>query len=144
MTTQLYRTRAIWNAMKSRCYSRRNKSFPAYGGRGIVVCDRWLESFENFLADMGCKPDGYSLDRVNNDGNYEPGNCRWVTRVVQQNNMRSNVRVEFRSRIQTVSQWARELQMPFITLSSRLRRGWPVESALTEPLCPGKRPHFLN
>jgi hypothetical protein len=77
-----------WMAMKTRCLNRNTKAFKDYGGRGITICPRWLDSFENFLADMGKRPDGLSLDRMNNDGNYEPGNCRWATRREQRLNCR--------------------------------------------------------
>ncbi len=75
----------VWAGFKARCLNNRNKQYNDYGGRGILVCERWLK-FENFLQDMGPKPDGYSLDRINNDGHYEPSNCRWATAVEQANN----------------------------------------------------------
>jgi hypothetical protein len=79
----------VWHDMKRRCYNVKTVSYRYYGGRGIRVCDRWLYSFKNFLEDMGYKPGPeYSLDRRNNDGNYEPKNCRWATRKVQMNNTR--------------------------------------------------------
>jgi hypothetical protein len=78
-----------WSNMKARCYNPKHKFYHNYGGRGIKICDRWLHSFKNFLADMGHKPGSdYSLDRKNNDGNYEPKNCRWATREVQKNKTR--------------------------------------------------------
>jgi hypothetical protein len=77
-----------WNAMKQRCSNPRNASFKNYGGRGISVCARWAESFEAFIADMGPRPKGLTIDRLNNDGNYEPSNCRWATREQQIANSR--------------------------------------------------------
>lgn len=84
----LYQT---WTNMKQRCYNTNIRNYKHYGGRGIKVCDRWLESFLNFLEDMGERPSGMSLDRINNDGNYEPSNCRWATNE-QQNKNRRNIK----------------------------------------------------
>lgn len=81
-------THNSWRAMIGRCVQPKTRSFEHYGGRGISVCDRWRNSFESFLADMGVRPEGKSLDRINPDGNYEPGNCRWATAFEQRHNRR--------------------------------------------------------
>lgn len=83
--TSEYRT---WSHMKGRCYTPTDAKFQHYGGRGITVCERWLNSFENFLSDMGERPPGLTLDRIDTNGNYEPGNCRWATPLVQSRNRR--------------------------------------------------------
>ena len=78
-----------WQAMKRRCLKSQEDNYPRYGGRGIEICDRWLNSFENFLADMGKRPEDLTLDRINNEGNYEPSNCRWATLSEQNSNRKS-------------------------------------------------------
>lgn len=116
------RVRSIWNGMIQRCSNPRRKGWENYGGRGITVCERW-KSFPNFYADMGDPPDGTSLDRVDSDGNYEPGNCRWATRTEQGANRRGNLLVTFEGKAQVLSAWATELRMSRWTLYNRYRRG---------------------
>jgi hypothetical protein len=116
--------------MIDRCSNPESDSYSNYGGRGIKVCDRWLNSFENFLADMGPKPGPeYSIDRKDNDRDYEPGNCRWATELEQQNNRRNNRWIQGFGRTQTLTQWSIELGIPRKTLSDRLGRGMSLENA---------------
>jgi hypothetical protein len=118
--------------MKDRCYNKNNKYYKDYGGRGIKVCDRWLDKergFENFLEDMGVRPIGKSINKINNNGNYEPNNCNWATRKEQSNNTRQNRVFSYNGVTQTIAQWARHLGVPHNTLSYRLDN-WSIERAL--------------
>lgn len=123
------RTYSTWQAMKTRCNNPNSSSYARYGGRGIKVCESWA-LFENFLNDMGECPDGMSLDRIDVNGNYEPGNCRWADRVVQANNTRKNVYVEYQGERLTRTQWERKLGLGNTTLRGRLRSGMALEEAL--------------
>lgn len=125
----------IWASIKSRCYGKNQKTFSDYGGRGITVCDRWRDSYPNFLADMGRAPSPkHSIDRINNNGNYEPGNCRWATKIQQANNTRVNRMIEYRGQIKTLSEWCRELNINRGTVESRLdRQKWTVPQAFETP-----------
>lgn len=117
--------------MLSRCYYRNTREYARYGGRGIAVCDRWREGFENFFADMGLKPtDQHSLDRIDNDGNYEPSNCRWATRSEQCRNRRSNVIIEYAGRSRSIIEWSEETGLSWATIHKRLRRGISPEGGL--------------
>lgn len=100
----------IWASMLTRCLNPKAKCFKNYGGRGITVCERWLK-FENFLADMGEKPDGLSLDRIENDKGYYKENCRWATFEEQANNRRNNVMIKIGSDVKSIAQWAKTLKM---------------------------------
>ncbi|RLD00172.1 MAG: hypothetical protein DRI65_16635 [Chloroflexota bacterium] len=120
-----------WTKMKLRCYSKQNPKYPTYGARGIAVCDRWLESFDNFFADMGIRPDNTSIDRINNEGDYTPENCRWATPTEQARNTRRNVNLSFNGKTQCISAWAEELGIKKGTIQARLYRGWSTERALT-------------
>jgi hypothetical protein len=127
--TRVYRA---WIQMKERCYTtKETKKLANYVDRGIKVCDRWLESFENFYADMGDPPsDNHSLDRRDNDSDYSPENCRWATRKEQMNNRRVNHFITHGDRKQTLTQWSTETGIPSATIAGRLRRGWSVQQAL--------------
>lgn len=120
-----------WDMMKQRCLNPRNKRYPAYGGRGIQVCDRWQKSFIAFFEDMGSCPPGLTIDRIDNDGDYEPSNCRWATKFQQMNNQRKSRRLTFQGRTQTITQWARELGFKRGTVEARIKRGWPIKRALS-------------
>lgn len=120
-----------WRSMIQRCRNPHSTRFKNYGGRGIAVCERWLK-FENFYADMGAKPSrDHSLDRIDNDGNYEPGNCRWATRQEQARGCRKYITCAGITR--SVVEWSSELGIPCATIKCRLQKGWSVEAALTPP-----------
>lgn len=124
----------IWSGMKKRCYNESDQAYPNYGGRGIRVYDRWLESFENFLADMGTRPSKrHSLERRNNNGNYEPSNVYWATRRQQNRNKRNNRLITHNGLTLTLSEWAEQIGISPGTLKMRLRMGWSIERALTQP-----------
>lgn len=131
-------TYSSWASAVSRCTNPWAPSFSRYGARGVTVCERW-RSFEAFLADMGPRPEGTSLDRIDNDGNYEPGNCRWATRSEQQNNRRCNRVLRCDGRDQTITEWAREMGVSVGCIAGRLSDGWPVDRAIRERPNP-KRP----
>lgn len=128
-----------WAAMIQRCDNPNDSGFHCYGGRGIRVCPRWQESFWHFVADMGPKPTpAHQLDRYpNNNGHYEPGNCRWATRSANIRNSRKAARVTFQGRTQCIAAWAIEYGLNQTTLSARLfRSNWTAERALTTPVRP--------
>lgn len=121
-----------WRSMWKRCTDRNNPSYRRYGGRGICVCKRW-EMFEEFFADVGVKPSQeHSLDRKDNDGDYEPGNTRWATVSEQQSNKRNNRIIEAFGERKTISEWSRTTNISVQALSMRIDTiGWSVERALT-------------
>ena len=119
-----------WSGMITRCTSEGHDKFSYYGGRGITVCDRWSSSFENFLADMGECPPAHSIDRVDVNGNYEPGNCRWATRTEQLRNKRNNVLVEYAGRKMTLVEASELSGINYSKLQARIARGWSLERAL--------------
>jgi hypothetical protein len=125
----------IWKKMKFRCLNPNSDNYHHYGGRGIVVCDRWLESFENFYQDMGPRPKGLTLERKNNDGPYSPENCKWATRREQANNTRRTRRVIYNGQSFSVAQLARQFGLSDTVLHDRLFSiGWDLETALRKPL----------
>lgn len=116
--------------MLKRCYNPSHKNFHQYGGRGIVVCDRWLKSFENFRCDVGERPEGKTLDRKDNNGPYSPENCRWASYVDQQNNKRNNHKLIYKGEEHTIASLSRELAINSHKLSDRLRAGWDLARAI--------------
>ena len=127
----------VWNGMRRRCDTPSAKSYARYGGRGIRVCERWAD-FRAFLADMGRRPTAmHRIERIDNDGNYEPRNCRWATPLEQARNRRNNRLLTFDGKTKGLSVWAEELGLSPEALASRLRFGHTTTVAFTEPL---KRP----
>lgn len=132
--TRLYR---IWMGIKNRCYRKSNKYYQNYGGRGIRICDEWLDSFEHFRdwAFNNGYSDELTLDRIDNDGIYCPNNCRWVDRYEQMNNMRNNHNISFNGKTLTIAEWSREIGIPSQVLMNRINNyGWSEEEALTIPI----------
>lgn len=113
-----------WNAMKARCYYEKNKRYARYGGRGIRVCQRWLDSFNNFLEDMGHQPSSaHSIERIDKDKDYCPENCKWATLEEQANNRSNNRPIEIDGRVKNLSQWAKESGVHRTVIARRLGRG---------------------
>ncbi len=123
-----------WLGMKSRCYYPQGKYYKNYGGRGITVCGRWLDSYLDFLADVGRAPSpAHTLDRKDNNGNYEPSNVRWATRAQQSNNTRRNHLIRIGDKRLILQEWANESGIDRRVISRRLKRGWSPDRAVYEP-----------
>lgn len=125
------RTYRVWAAMKSRCLYSGSTFYHRYGGRGIRVCERWMD-FENFYLDMGDAPNGYSIDRINNNGDYEPLNCRWANQIQQSNNMERNKFIEFNGEKLTYSQWARKTGLKTHIVRYRHLKGLTIAQMMEE------------
>jgi len=124
-----------WCAIKQRCGNPNAGCYPRYGGRGIKVCERWLESFDNFFEDMGPRPSRYhSIDRINNDGNYEPGNCRWATQIVQSHNSTASTNLTLNGETKCIAEWAAQAGIGVKSMYTRLANGWSLEKAVTTPI----------
>lgn len=124
----------IWQGMISRCYCPTNSAYPSYGGRGITVCQRWRESFENFFNDMGTRPEGLQIERKDNRKGYTPDNCKWATRKEQCRNKRNNRKLTLNGITRLLIQWAEETGIPMKYIHKRLDRGWTIRRALTQPV----------
>lgn len=128
------KTYKSWRSLKLRCLNTKAYNYHIYGGRGITVCDRWLNSFENFLLDMGERPNGTQIDRIDSNKGYSPDNCRWVTPKQNARNKRNNRILTFQGISLPVSEWADRAGINCLALRSRLHKGWTVEKALTTPV----------
>lgn len=126
----------MWRGMHNRCYNANQKSYLHYGGRGIFVDQRWhgREGFENFLLDMGEKPEEATLERIDNDGPYSPNNCRWATKAEQASNKRNNRWITVNGQTMTLAQWARQLGCSPSNILHRLSSGMSEEQAVTTPI----------
>lgn len=126
---------SAWNKMLGRCLNRNNKNYIEYGERGITVCDRWRNSYSNFLLDVGRAPSPeHSLDRKDNNGNYEPGNCRWATRKEQGNNKRNNRLISLAGETKTLAEWVSLTGIARGAIEMRIKRGWSIERVLNYKL----------
>ena len=114
----------IWSDIKTRCTNKNHRGYKNYGGRGVNVCDRWKNSFENFYSDMGPRPSKcHSIDRIDNSGNYEKSNCKWATSLEQGKNKRNNVKININGVVKTQAEWARESGISSCLISSRIKAG---------------------
>lgn len=138
-TTPVYR---VWAAMVQRCTNPNNKQFKDYGGRGISICDRWLRDAAAFISDMGTRPEGCQIERIDNDGNYEPRNCKWATVDRQVRNKRNNVWVEIKGERMILQDWCKRIGIPFRTVTKRLAKGRSIEDALFDPIVNPVRGEF--
>lgn len=131
-----YKISVAYSAIKQRCYNPKCKAYKNYGARGIKMCQEWFDNpilfYEWAMKNGYCK--GLEIDRINNDGDYEPNNCRWVSHIENNNNRRGCKYIEFNSQIHTISQWADILGFNKSVLYSRLFEGWSIEKALTTPI----------
>lgn len=138
-TSLCLKERKAWNDLRSRCSNPKNRNYPNYGGRGITVCERWSESFDNFFADMGTAPTpAHSLDRIDNDKGYSPENCRWASWREQARNKRGVLRVEYNGLNLPLSEWQDLTGVEAGVIRSRIQLGWsPLKALTTRPLAKG-------
>lgn len=124
-----------YHGIKQRCLNPNSPAYVYYGGRGITVCPRWIDSFNHFLEDMGPRPKGFtSIDRINNNGNYEPGNCRWSNDSEQQRNKRNNRLITINGITKCQAEWCALTGIHQATVNDRIRRGWPDEKLFIPPV----------
>lgn len=126
-------THQCWRDMRQRCNNPNSRRFYTHGGRGIKVCKEWEESYENFVSDMGHKPNGYTIDRIDNDKGYSKDNCRWATPKEQAQNRRTNVNLTYKNKTLNLQQWSELVGITFATFSKRVKN-WGIERAVETPL----------
>jgi hypothetical protein len=124
----------LWTAIKQRCANPKNAAYHRYGGRGITMCQRWIDSYTDFIADIGEQPEGMTLDRIDNDGHYEPHNVRWVTRKEQANNRATNVVLTHNGLTMTLKQWAERLGWKYGLIASRWKKGKRGDELFAPPV----------
>lgn len=124
----------IWCGVRRRCLDPRHKTFAHYGAKGVTVCDRWRDSFAAFILDMGPAPPGTSIDRIDNAKGYEPGNCRWATIFEQAANKRNARTFEYDGKALSAAGWGRLVGLPSHVIAGRMRLGWTIDRALSEPI----------
>lgn len=129
----------VWAGIKRRCQNENEDSYHNYGGRGIKMCQRWADSFEAFLADVGSRPSAsHSIERIENSNGYEPGNCKWATKSEQAANTRHNRLIEFNGETLHAAEWSRRTGIKRSTILFRLDHGWSIERTLTTPAKVGR------
>jgi hypothetical protein len=135
------RIKGIWIGMISRCCNKKSKSYKYYGARGIKICDKWLHNFESFYqwSLANGYADDLSIDRINNDGNYCPENCRWATQLQQANNNRNCRYIEINNEVKTLSGWSRYFGIDDAVVRNRMRKGWDIQAALLTPVRPKRK-----
>jgi hypothetical protein len=126
------KTYNIWSGVKRRCLKKDSSNYHLYGDLGVTVCDRWLD-FVNFFEDMGECPEGYSLDRINAFGNYEPSNCRWATPLEQARNKKNTIYLEYKGETKPMAEWAEIKGIKRKIIENRIRIGWNTIKALETP-----------
>lgn len=128
-----------WSNIKQRCFNKNNKNYNRYGGRGITICDEWKNNFKKFYdwaIDNGWKK-GLEIDRIDNDGNYEPNNCKFSTRLEQNNNKNNNIQLKIFNESKNITEWSKDsrCKVKYRTFVARIKKGWDLEKALIHPKC---------
>lgn len=140
MSNKAHPEYTVWSSMRDRCNRPANRNYHNYGGRGITVCERWAR-FRNFLEDMGARPSPeHEIDRIDNNGHYEPGNCRWATRSEQERNKRTNRHLTINGVTQTLTEWAATAGIPVNRAFNRLYHGRPPEEVIAAGTLERRRP----